>query len=243
MKKGFEVIILCGGSSKRMKPYLPFNKALAAVSPGCTMLDYQINWLIEYGAERIVLAIDQDTYVRYLSMSLDIPDVVDFSVEQKKLGTCCAVKNAIELISSPVFYLMNVDDFVSSKRYTPYKLLDHISKDIEGALLIARTYSPYGVLEIDDRFVLKFNEKPRLDYWVNTGHIAMSYNYVKEYFPREGNLDRVLSYLSERRQLVYRQLDGDWFTVNNMKQLEEANRKIQEIQSHTLATKIFDVAD
>ena len=57
-----ECIILCGGEAKRMKPYLPFNKAQAEIKPGITLIEHQIHWLTTSGIDRIILAIDRETY-------------------------------------------------------------------------------------------------------------------------------------------------------------------------------------
>ena len=204
------------------------------------MLDHQINWLLEHGANRIVLAIDQNTYLSYISKSYNISKKVYFSVETEKLGTCYAVRKASELLSKPEFYLMNVDDFITSNSYNPNQLLNNIQDGEKGTVLITRTFSPFGILEINERHILQFKEKPILDYWVNTGHIAFNRKFVQNYFPIKGNLDLILSSMSEQRQLAYLKLEGEWFTVNNLKQLEFAYNKIQKIQSNLITDKIID---
>jgi NDP-sugar pyrophosphorylase family protein len=166
----FEAIILCGGSAKRMKPYLPFNKALAEVTNGQTLLEYQINWLKRNGVNQIILAIDAKTYSDVSAFTPRILQEVQCSIENHKLGTGGAVRKAVEKVESPLVYVMNVDDIIVSENYSPQNLLQLTKKDIKGILLVTRTYFPFGVVETRDQYVCRFKKKPLLDYWINTGH-------------------------------------------------------------------------
>jgi len=222
----FETIILCGGSAKRMKPYLPFNKALAEVTNGQTLLEYQINWLKENNAKQITLAIDTKTYSDVSAFTPRILQEVQCSIETTKLGTGGAVRKATENVEAPLVYVMNVDDIIASDNYTPQHLLNLTKKDIKGTLLVTHTYFPFGVVETQNQYVHSFKKKPLLDYWINTGHCVLDTEYIKNCFTEKGDLDHLLSDMAKQRLLMHHKLDGNWFTINNIKQLEEAREKI-----------------
>jgi len=123
---------------------------------------------------------------------------------------------------------MNVDDIIVSENYSPQNLLQITKDDIKGTLLVTRTYFPFGVVETQDQYIHSFKKKPLLDYWINTGHCVVDTEYIKNFFTEKGDLDQLLSEMAEKRLLMHRKLEGDWFTVNNIKQLEEARKKITQ---------------
>ena len=222
----FDAVILCGGSAKRLKPYLPFNKALAEVTNGQTLLNYQIDWLKQNGAKQIILAIDAKTYNDVSAFTPRILHEVRCSIEANKLGTGGAVRKATENVEASLVYVMNVDDIIVSETYSPQHLLKLTKDDIKGTLLVTRTYFPFGVVDTQDHYISEFKKKPLLDYWINTGHCVLETEYIMNSFAAIGDLDNQLSDMARQRLLAHHKLDGDWFTVNNIKQLEEAREKI-----------------
>lgn len=227
---GIETIILCGGSAKRMKPFLPFNKALAEVQPGKTLLEYQLDWLKKHNVSSITLAINKETYDTVEEKTPHILDKVQTSIEYEKLGTGGAVKKAVNMINDSVFYLMNVDDIITSEQYTPTQLINKAQQG--GALLLATTTFPFGVVETNEQYITGFKQKPSLPYWINTGHYALTTQIVKQKFPEKGNFeDNILPKLTENKQLQHHKLEGEWITINNIKQLDQAKQRLSEIQN------------
>lgn len=224
-----EALLLCGGSSKRMKPFLPFNKILAEIKPGTTLIQHQVSWLRKNGVSSIVLAIDMDTYDLLIEEYPDLVDGVECSVESEKLGTGGAVRNALDRVMTPFFYVMNADDILVSSTYSPHVL----GKTVEnrqspvGAILLTRTVFPFGVVLTDGGKVKGFQEKPRLDLRVSAGHYALTKDAVEEYFPERGNLEDTAFPMMARDGVLFSMVyDDEWITVNNMKQLETAKRRM-----------------
>jgi len=226
-----ESIILCGGAAKRMKPYLPFSKALAEVQPDITLLEYQVKWLSNSGKNRVILAIDRDTYTRLKAKETSLLDRITCSIEEERLGTGGAIKQAIELVDSSYVYVMNVDDIILSKTYTPSILLEtfHKNQSAQGSILLTRTHFPFGIVEVSNGRVQGFKQKPLLDYKICSGHYAFTKDGVRKYFPQKGNFeDTALQRMAQNNVLHSTELDGDWITINNLKQLEVARQKLIE---------------
>jgi len=114
-----------------MKPYLPFNKAQAEIKPGITLIEHQIHWLTTSGIDRIILAIDQETYRTLRKKGLPLLEGVECSVEVERLGTGGAILKTIEQVESSLFYVMNVDDILISETYTPFNLLTLLQENPE----------------------------------------------------------------------------------------------------------------
>ena len=225
-----ESIILCGGEAKRMKPYLPFNKALAEIKPDITLIEHQIQWLISSGIDRIILAIDRETYRTLKAKGLTFPDKVEFSVEVERLGTAGAILKAVEQVESSFFYVMNVDDLLISETYSPLNLLEILQENqqIQGNILLSRTRFPFGIVETKNNMVTGFRQKPLLDFKVCTGHYAFTKKGVKQYFPQRGSFeDSALHTMASDKVLYSMELMGEWLTINDVKQLEAAKQSFQ----------------
>jgi len=227
--RDMESIILCGGESKRMKPYVPFNKTLVKLRGEQTLLEYQVDWLNEHGVDHVVLAIDHQTHSRLREDRPQLLERVDYSIEKERLGTGGAVVKAMDLLDSPKFYLMNVDDIILSGKYTTRDLLNILEGNdgTKGSVLLGRTRFPFGIVETSSSRVTGFRQKPILDYKICSGHYAFTKEGVETYFPEVGSFeDTALPEMAEDGVLHSMELDGEWITVNNLKQLEEAKKKL-----------------
>ena len=223
--------MLCGGESKRMKPYVPFNKALVRVRGEQSLLEYQVDWLKEHGVDRVVLAVDEQTHRRLERDRPQVLERVDCSVEEERLGTGGAVVKAVEMLGSSRFYLMNVDDIILSERYGPGDLVEVLNnhKGSMASVLLGRTRFPFGVVETSSSRVTGFRQKPVLDYDICVGHYALDMEGVEGYFPERGGFeDTALPRMAVDGVLYSRVLEGEWITINNLKQLEFAKKTLNQ---------------
>ncbi len=222
-----------------MKPYLPFSKALAEIRPNVTLLEHQIEWLTNSGIDRIILAIDQETYQTLERIRLHLSERVRFSIEYEKLGTGGAVFKAIKKVKDDIFYVMNVDDILISETYTPQNLLETIqeNKDVSGSILLAKTRFPFGIVDTSNKRVRGFRQKPKLDYKICSGHYAFTKRGVRKYFPRRGDFEnKVLPIMAQHNRLYSKELNGEWITVNNIKQLEAAKERLMKLVKTEMVT-------
>ena len=223
-----DCMVLCGGESRRMRPYIPFNKALVELREGETLLEHQIDWLLNHGADHIILAIDHQTHS---ALSKELLGRVDCSVEVERLGTGGAVRKAVGLLDSSRFYLMNVDDVILPGEYSPKNLLRALEAGdgSMGAVLLGRARLPFGVVETKSGRVTGFKQKPMLDFKVCSGHYAFTKEAVEKYFPERGNFeDAALPKMARDGVLTSLELKGEWITINNIKQLESAKKKLKQ---------------
>ena len=178
----------------------------------------------------LVESIAQDYGVMIKEKTPEILDHVQCSIEYEKLGTGGAVKKAIDRETSSSLYLMNVDDIIACPNYTPSQLIQKSSQG--GALLLAKTTFPFGVVETQYQYMVGFKQKPILAYWINTGHYALTREIVEQHFPERGNFeDPILPQMAKNKQLQHHKLDGDWITINNIKQLDQAKQRLAEINT------------
>jgi len=201
-----DAIILCGGSSWRLKPDVWVPKPKLRIN-GETLVSHQINWLKKHGINRIILATNNP------ALSTD-PSVI-YSMEEKKLGTGGAVTKAIEKVVDKKVYVMNVDDIVF---YDPKELFKYANKG--AAILMAKPKLPFGKILTSNTHVIRFEQKPQLDFYVNAGHYVFQKSVIEEYFPEKGDMElQTLQILADKRMLKGYEYKGLWLTINTMKDL------------------------
>lgn len=227
-----------------MKPYLPFNKALAEIKRNVTLIEHQIEWLTNSGIGRIILAIDRETHKTLKRFGLPLLDSVKCSIEEEKLGTGGAVFKAIEQVKDDLFYVMNVDDILISEIYTPQNLLKTLkeNKHALGSILLAKTRCPFGIVETSSKKVKGFKQKPWLDYKICSGHYAFTKGGIRKYFPQKGDFENtVLQRMAQDNCLYCIEFKGEWITINNIKQLETAKQRLMKLVHRETVTLASDM--
>ena len=112
--KEIDVVILCGGQGKRLRPAVSDRPKVLAPINDRTFLDIQIDNLSSFGFNRIILSTgyQKDKIKRHFAGKVKPgPYVILFSEEEFPLGTGGAVKNARGFIESNPFFVINGDSF------------------------------------------------------------------------------------------------------------------------------------
>jgi NDP-sugar pyrophosphorylase family protein len=207
----YEAIILCGGEGWRLKPDTWTPKPLLEIADKETVLDRQINWLLEHDFDTIILASNRT----FPESAFFTNPKVQPCIERRKLGTGGAVKRAVTLVNGGEFYVMNVDDLVF---YDPKELFEYANKG--ASMLLAQPRLPFGKTTLQEEDIIEFEDRPTLNLWVNAGHYVFSKRIVAQHFPDEGDFEHhVMQKLVEERHLRGLKYTGDWLTLNTMKDL------------------------
>ncbi|HEY1247673.1 MAG TPA: nucleotidyltransferase family protein [Nitrososphaera sp.] len=221
-----KAVILAGGFGKRLKPLTDTRpKPMIQVS-GLPIIEWQINWLRKFGIKEFILCVGfmKDQIFDYIGNGSKFNSQIEYSVEEKPLGTGGALMNARELLSNEnSFFMLNGDILTDLE---PNLLLLNDSNTIA---LVPLT-SPFGVVELDNHSrVLGFVEKPEIpNYWINAG----IYRFTKEifqYLPASGNIETttlpLLAQQGKLRAVRFKQVF--WRSIDSHKDIEEASKEIQ----------------
>jgi NDP-sugar pyrophosphorylase family protein len=216
-----EAVILAGGRGLRLKGNTEIPKPFLIIKEPETILDCQVKWLVGHGFEHIILAVSRPTF-KYLRLHyshyLNEPKI-DISIEEEFVGTGGALRNALDLIESSKFYLMNVDDVA----YYDPNLLFAASKNLN-SILVQKAILPFGTVKFDSEMKVKsFEEKPQVDFYVSCGHYVLSRKDLFTLLPYEGGLEqKYLPQIAKQGSLYVHVLKDKWITINDYKQLLEA---------------------
>jgi NDP-sugar pyrophosphorylase family protein len=159
--KDTDVIILCGGLGKRLRPVVSDRpKSLARINK-TAFLDILIGYLLSFGFKRFILCCGyMGDLIREHYNKASCASKIVFSQETKLLGTGGALKNSRRLIRSNPFLVLNGDSFLKLNLRNFYKF--HLQKN---AILSIALSSPKpdqnsGVVTLDNKKrIIEFNEK------------------------------------------------------------------------------------
>jgi len=222
-----ECVILAGGRGLRLKGQVDVPKPFLVIKEetGETLLQAQLKWLAAYDFEHVILATSRETfkYLRANYSKLLNQSEIDISIEEDALGTGGALKKALDLVEEPNFYCFNVDDVTF---YDPGELF--VAQKLKNALLIKKAILPFGEVEFaPDMRVLHFVEKPAIDKYVSCGHYVFNKEQIVPFLPDIGDLEQtLLKDLATSKLLQAYILKGRWVTINTMKDLLEARKRM-----------------
>ncbi|TWF79032.1 NDP-sugar pyrophosphorylase family protein [Pseudonocardia hierapolitana] len=229
------VAILAGGRGVRLRPYTTaFPKPLVPIGEEYAVLDIILQQLRVQGFTRITLAIGHlGSLIRaFVGDGSRWNLEVDYSEERRPLYTIGPVLNFLDRL--PEHFIVMNGDVLTDLNYAEL-LQCHI--DTRAPLTVA-TYQrnvkiDFGTLETDGGHIVRFQEKPTLNYRVSMGVYAMSRKTLAPY-PRNvpfGFDDLVLDLLARGQKPRAFEFDGYWLDIGRPEDYDEANRSFEEYRS------------
>ena len=105
----------------------------------------------------------------------------------------------------------------------------HRSHEKKATITVWPLRSQFGLLEVDDKgTVISFKEKPVLDKWINIGYFYFDKEVVSwlDDFP---SFEAFIDHLTKVKELKAYKHKGMHITVNTLKELEEAEKNISQM--------------
>lgn len=225
-------MVLCGGKGTRLRPLTEtVPKPLLELREGYTILDRQLFDLATAGAERIVLL------TGYLSERIEehvgkkafgVP--VEYAVEAEPLGTLNAIRLGGEVARCEgEAVVVRNGDVIADLGIG--RMADAASPELcDISMYVTRMRSPFGIVELGDRLVRSFREKPLLDAYINGGVYVFPRFDPAVFGPHAtGNIERtVFPEVARAGRLAYYREEGVfWLAVDTAKELEEARKEYE----------------
>lgn len=182
-----DVLILCGGQGARLRSVISDNpKPLAEVGKG-VFLDILLQMIFAQGFTRAILAVGYMKEKIIERYSGD-PRIL-FSIEESPLGTGGAVMNALDLVQTEYFIVMNGDSYCDADLKKIYE--EHIKRKPLISMVLAKIddISDSGSALIDENNRIRaFKEKipEKREGLVNAGIYIFNKN-IQNYKPQQKN--------------------------------------------------------
>jgi len=94
---------------------------------------------------------------------------------------------------------------------------------------MAKPTLPFGRIQTQNTYIIKFEQKPQLDFFASTGHYVFKTSLIRQYFPDEGDMElQTLQTLADKRMLRGHPYNGMWLTINTMKDLLKVREYFKE---------------
>ncbi len=224
-----KTVILAGGFGKRLKPLTDTRPKPMIKVLNIPIIEWQIRWLRRFGIKDFVICAGymKEMIVDHMGDGARFDSRIEYSFEEKALGTGGALLNAKESLSNEGSFLVLNGDVLTE--LDPNKLL--LSATDSNVLAVVPLRSPFGVVELDQNsHVRGFIEKPEIpDKWINAGLYHFS-GEVFSYLPIEGNIEvtALPGLAKEGRLQAVRYRNIFWRSIDSHKDIEEASNEIRE---------------
>jgi len=219
-----KAVILAGGHGKRLRPLTDDRPKPLIEVAGRPIIEWQILWLRYHGITSFVVLAGylKEKLIDRLGSGKRFDVNIAFSVEDEPLGTAGALRNAMHLLRED-FLVVN-GDIITDVDVTKINLEDGIV-----SMVLVPLRSPYGIVNVKEGKVVKFEEKPILqDYWINAGLYLMKPD-VAQFLPERGDLERTtFPLLAERGLLNAFPSNPYWRSIDSVKDVEEVDRDLRD---------------
>lgn len=169
--ENYSVVILCGGLGNRLKNIISDKPKVLAKIGNDIFLDIVIKNVLQYGFRDIILCTGylKEKIKQHIANRPDYKSYIRFSEENDLLGTGGALKNAISLIKSDNFLVLNGDSICNTnlKNFLKFHkdknaiisiVLSRSSLDLNKSDLLSN--KDYGHVTLDNKQrITNFNEK------------------------------------------------------------------------------------
>ncbi len=220
-------VILAGGKGVRLRPYttcLP--KPLVPIGDECAILEIVLRQLAAQGFRAVTVAIGHLGHLirSYVGDGGQWGLRVDYAAEESPLGTIGPLLPLLDRL--PAEFLVMNGDVLTDLDFAG--LLGQHRTD--GAPLTVATYRrrveiDFGVLHTDQRRVVRFSEKPAIDYEVSMGVYGMSRETLRRYPPGLplGFDELILDLLEAGTPPRAYGCDGYWLDIGRPDDYDRAN--------------------
>ena len=213
------VAILCGGRGTRLQEQThAIPKALVEIG-GKPILWHVIRIYATQGFRKFVLLTGYlgemiEDFVR----AEDWPEPVDVSCVDTGLDTPTGgrVARAADRFRAGTFCLTYADGVADIDLEA--LLMHHAQQGLASTMTVVRPFSQWGIAMIDDGGRIEgFQEKPRMDYWINGGFFCLEPQFL-EFVGDDSVLEREpLERAASARQLAAYRHDGFWDCMDTYK--------------------------
>ena len=225
-------MVLAGGRGLRLAPLtdsLP--KALVRIHSK-PLLEWVIEWLARNGVRDLVLGVayESEKIMSYFGDGNRLGVRINYSVHTVEGGTAEGFRKAIDrYVNDETFVAMNGDELTN---LNVGRLCDlHMRSGALATVAVTQLKSPFGIVRLDsDDRVIGFEEKVTIPgTYVSIG-VYVFQREILGYIPKSGDIERAtFPLLSQKKKLQAYKHDGFWMTVNNLKELQEAEESVERI--------------
>ncbi|MFQ5761865.1 MAG: NDP-sugar synthase [Candidatus Bathyarchaeia archaeon] len=228
MEKITTAIILAGGKGLRLRPFTEKNPKVMVPVAGRPIADWQLSWLKRSGISHIIFAAGHywEKINEHFGDGTPEGIKIEYSVEDKPLGTGGCLKMTMKLASAQTLLALNGDVLtdLSIQRMAKF----HHAHHAVATLLAVPFASPYGMVHVSaDGLAEGFVEKPVFpDSWINGGIYLLTRD-ILAHLPATGDIETAtFPKLAKKGRIAAFRYKGFWRAVDTVKDLQTLDSEL-----------------
>jgi D-glycero-alpha-D-manno-heptose 1-phosphate guanylyltransferase len=206
-----EAVILAGGFGTRLAGVVSEVPKTMALIKDMPFLSYLLDQLYIYGFEKIILATGykSDIIESFFGTSYKNIELV-YSVEKEPLGTGGAISNAVRLLGSDYFFVLNGDTYFE----VDFNRMEQKFLQSNSGLMVALkpmfNFDRYGTVVTSSEKIISFNEKKFckkglinggvymiMKYWLNERAVGKVFSFEKDILEKSAGKENITYYISD----------------------------------------------
>jgi len=216
-------VVLAGGEGSRLRPLTNnIPKPMIRIL-GKPILHWIIEWLTNNGIYNIILGVayKKEAVMNYFKDGSEFDCKIKYSIHSVEGETGEGFRLAISrYVDDDIFLAMNGDEI---SNFNINKLLNYHNKyNPITTIAVTNPRSNFGVIKINKNGqILSFEEKPVLSNILVSIGIYVFNRQIIDYLPVRGTIEKTtFPSLAKLKLIRAFPIDGEWLTVNTMKDLK-----------------------
>ena len=225
-----DAVLMAGGKGERLRPLTEKTPKPLLPVGNKAIIDHNVDRLISYGINHISVT------VNYLKEQIEEHyqeprnDVKVLTVrEPKYLGTIGSVKFVKEFYNDTIL-VMNSDLFTNIDYEDFFLHFQEHDAEMSVAAVPYNISIPYGILDLEGRYIKGLLEKPQYNHYANAGIYLIKRRALEEIPDGEffNATDLVEKLISEGKSVIRYPLNGTWIDIGNPQEYQKA----QDLAKH-----------
>jgi len=224
IKKNLTAVILCGGKGQRLRPITnKIPKPLIKIK-GEEILKYILKHILSYKINNflVLCGYKKQNIQNFLNKKFKKIDYLDTGLNSDILGRIKKGKkyynDYLLICYGDTLVDLNINSLIKKHIVTKSNLTISI-------------YNPkinFGILDVDNKDnVRAFNEKPKLNNWINVGFILVKKSKFFQLSKKFNTFKSFLESLDKMEKIKAFKHKGNHITVNTLTELDEAKKNIK----------------
>lgn len=231
-KLPIDAVLMAGGKGERLRPLTETTpKPLIKVGDKC-IIDYNIDCLLSYGLEHITVTINYlgekiEEHFREERDGVKIATVR----EPEYLGTIGSIK-FVESIYNDTVLVMNSDLFTNIDYEDFFLHFQQHDADMSVAAVPYVVKVPYGVFNLDGRYIKGVTEKPTYNYYANAGIYLIKKKCLNlipdnQFFNATDFMDTLIN---QSYKVIRYPISGFWIDIGQHEELVRAKEMVKHMK-------------
>ncbi len=228
--KKTQVVIMAGGLGTRLLPITEVLPKPLIPLDGKPILGHILESFEKFGITKFWLTVNyKSLLLRAYLNETKFKSKIKYYEEKVPLGTVGCLKNFYNKLDND-FILTNCDTIINADLADIFKFHQKNNYDITIVSSLKKFNIPYGVCELDEKNnFLKINEKPDLNYLINTGFYVLNKKILKLIPKSKFDMTDLIRIAETKKKNigVFPINDKSWIDIGNWQAYKKAVQQLE----------------